>query len=410
MMRRARRGTILLVVLAVVAMVVVLVLASLAVIASRRAAAESRLSTVIARTAAESGLELALADASNSYTWRKAVASGAVFAASDSFPAASFSVVASDAVDGDTASNLDDPVTLTATGLSGQARQMTRLVLEPDTTAVTGLSCALAAGGDITFTSAVFRSLASAASNGDITASASTVSAPVAAAGSISGSTFGGSRSSGAARIVLPTQPWNDYVAVGTPISYAATGGQMRNVLLGPGRNPYGTNNAYGVYVIDAGGGDFLIRDSRVLGTIVVLNARTVEIRTCVTMDPAVAGWPVLIVQGSLYLTPLGSDLSESTLGTNFNPASVPYGGSSDADTADNYASSLNGIVYGSGNLTSDGGTRCTIRGALVIGGRAAVQGEFNLKYCIDPSSAPPGFRAGSGFKIRPASWSRVVQ
>jgi len=127
-------------------------------------------------------------------------------------------------------------------------------------------------------------------------------------------------------------------------------------------------------------------------------------------MDPAVPGWPVLIVQGSLYLTPLSTDLWESTIGVNLNPASVPYEGSSDFDTLDSYASTLNGIVFASGNVTSDAGTRCTIRGALLIGGSASLAGEFNLRYCVDTAAAPPGFWAGGGFTIRPGGWAKVVQ
>lgn len=405
-----RRGTILLLVLSIVALVVVLILASMAVLSSRRAAAESRVSAAIARAASDSALELALVDAANTYAWRSAVRSGSPFAASSSFPAASFSVVASDAVDADTSSNLDDPVTLTATGLSGAGRQLFSLVLEPDYTAVSGLACALAAGNDITMTSATIRSLQAVAANGIMSASGSSIQAPVSAVGTITGATYSGTRTPSASAVQIPAQPWADYTPIGTAISYASTGGQLRSTVLGPGRNPFGSTNAFGVYTIDAGGNDLVIRDARVLGTLVVLNAGTVELRSSVVMDPAVPGWPVLIVQGKLNITTLGTDLSESGIGVNFNPASVPYRGASDSDTADSYASTLNGIVYASGNLISDIGTRCTIKGALLIGGKATLAGEFNLRYSINPAAAPPGFWTGSGFKIRPGSWSRVVQ
>lgn len=406
----SRRGTVFLVVLSVVALVVVLVLASMAVISARRSAVEARLSGRIARAAAESGLELALVDAANTRAWRLSVQGGVPFASCESFPAASFSVTASDPGDGDVTVVLEHPVTLTAVGLSGSARQLTSLTLEPSTAGVSGLGCALAAGGDITMSSATVRSLGTVAANGNVTATSSSVQAPVAAAGTISGSTYLVSRTPGSPSVDIPAQPWSDYAAIGTAISYASTGGQIRSTVLGPGRNPFGTTNAYGVYVIDAGGNDLLIRDARILGTLVVLNARTVEVRTSVTMDPAVAGWPVLIVQGALYLTPLSADLWESTIGVNLNPASVPYEGSSDFDTFDSYASTLNGIVFASGNLTSDTGTRCTIRGALLIGGSASLAGEFNLRYCVDKTAAPPGFWAGSGFTIRPGGWAKVVQ
>ncbi|MCC6679098.1 MAG: hypothetical protein IT436_18390 [Phycisphaerales bacterium] len=405
-----RRGTVFLVVLSVVALVVVLILASMAVITARRAAAEARVSAVIARAAAESALELALADAANSFAWRTSVKSGAPFAASDSFPAASFSVTAADPVDGDVTTSLDDPVTLTGAGLSGSARQMASVVLELDTTAVSGLGCALAAGGDITLSSATVRSLGTIASNASVTATSSSVLAPVIAVGSISGSTYGVSRTPLSPAVQIPAQPWADYTTIGSALSYSLAGGQLRNVVIGPGRNPYGTTNAQGVYVVNAGGGNLLIRDARILGTLVVINAGTVEVRGSVVMDPAVTGWPVLIVQGSVYFTTVGNDLSESAAGANFNPVAVPYRGDSDIDTFDNFASTLNGIVYASGNITSDAATRCTIRGALLTAGKASLAGELNLRYCINTAAAPPGFRAGGGFKIRPGSWARAVQ
>ena len=77
---------------------------------------------------------------------------------------------------------------------------------------------------------------------------------PVAAAGSISGATYSAARTSAVAAVQMPGQPWLEYTPVGTAISYGSTGGQLRNLVLGPGRNPYGTTNAQGVYVIDAGG------------------------------------------------------------------------------------------------------------------------------------------------------------
>lgn len=409
-MHPARRGTVLLIILAVVALVVVLILSSMAVITTRRAAAEARVASLAARTAAEAGLELALAEAANSYAWRNAVKGGVPFAASDSFPSASFSVTAVDPVDADLASSLNDAVVLTATGLSGTARQMVAITLDPDHTPVTGLACALAAGSDITITSGTVRSQGLIMSNAGITATSSNVLAPAAAVGAISGATYGSTRSAGVPAVQIPSQPWLDYTAIGSVLTYGLTGGQIRNVVLGPSRNPFGPTNVNGIYVVDAAGNDLLLRDCRIFGTLVVLNARTVEVRTCVVMDPVVDGWPVLIVQGNLYLTPLSGDLSESTVGVNFNPVSVPYRGASDADLADTYASSLNGLVYASGNVSSDVGTRCTITGALLVGGKASLTGEFNLRYRASAVSGPPGFRAGSGFGIRPGSWARVVQ
>lgn len=405
-----RRGTVFLVVLSVVALVVVLILASMAVITARRAAAEARVSGAVARAAAESSLELAIAEATNSYAWRTSVKSGAAFAVSESFPAASFSVTAADPVDGDVSTNLDDPVTLTGAGLSGPARQMASVVLELDTTAVSGLGCALATGDDITFSSATVRSLGTIASNAAVTAGSSNIVAPVIAVGTITGSTYGLSRTPLSPAVQIPAQPWADYTAIGSTLSYGLTGGQIRSVVLGPSRNPYGPTNTQGVYIINAAGGNLLIRDTRVLGTLVVLNAGTVELRGSVVMDPAVNGWPVLIVQGTIFFNTVGGDLSESAIGTNFNPAAVPYRGASDFDTVDTFASTLNGIIYASGNISSDPTARCTIRGALLAGGKASLAGELNLRYCTDTTAAPPGFRAGSGFKIRPGSWARAVQ
>lgn len=117
-----------------------------------------------------------------------------------------------------------------------------------------------------------------------------------------------------------------------------------------PGLNSFAPLNSSGVYIVRPTS-DLTIRNTRIHGTLVVIMANTshkLKIEDNVFFEPAVPGYPALIVQGNLDLSYRsgGETLSESALATNFNPAGAPYVGSADGDTSDKYPSEIRGLIY----------------------------------------------------------------
>lgn len=402
----ARPGTVYLLVLVTVMLVAVLLVSGMFLAGVQRATAEAELDSISARAQAESGIEVGVHLATNSAAWRQSVSLSPVVAAT-AMADGSFATYAADPVDGDLGDDLNDPVILQSLGFRNNARQIVRVMLDPDWTPLTCLNYAMCAGGAISINSADLRCIGAIAANGAVTASSAYVTPDVYALGGATGSAYAGSRSTPAAAFTLPTTPWTAYSTWGTMIPInGISGRRIDRQLLSPGRNPYGATNAAGVYIVSCGGNDLRIRDSRIVGTLIVLNCGGLTLEKSVFMEPAVPGWPTLIVDGDLTFSTEAVDLSEST-SMNMNPASTPYKGQSDSDTTDTYPSVLVGIVYSAGSVVVSG--PAAVEGTLVARNSISVNAALTL-YSRPVTKAPPGFVAGNGFSIRPGSWARVVE
>src|SRR5262249_45424615 len=149
---------------------------------------------------------------------------------------------------------------------------------------------------------------------------------------------------------------------------------------LSPANNPYGATNPNGIYVIDCGGNTINIRNCRIVGTLVLLNARSDSlVDNQVNFAPAVANFPTLMVQGSMTFQYDTTPVSESSASRNFNPPSTPYNGVSNSTTSDTYPSILNGLVYISGNLSTKNSN--ALGGPVIVGGTFTANGSISLKY-----------------------------
>ncbi|HEX2838429.1 MAG TPA: hypothetical protein VHN77_09910 [Phycisphaerales bacterium] len=212
------------------------------------------------------------------------------------------------------------------------------------------------------------------------------------------------------AMIPNATDSFKHYASIGTTIAYSSLGGELRNTVLSPNRNPYGATNAQGVYVIDCGGGAITIRDCRVHGTLVILNAGSGSvIRDGVCIEPTSEALPALMVQGSVQFDMVSTDIAESSLAVNLNPATAPYAGVSDSDTSDVYPSWIKGLTYVSGSMTVNSGST-TIRGMLAVRGNLtlAANTQLRVRYA-KPSQPVPGFARITGMSLTPGSLKRVV-
>jgi len=200
-----------------------------------------------------------------------------------------------------------------------------------------------------------------------------------------------------------------DYISKATAVPYAAT---IEKVVLAPGCNPLGPTNPNGLYVIDTGGHDVTIRDSRICGTLIIRAAgHNVTVDEAILMQNHRSDFPVLLVEGALIIKPnsvVGS-LSESACNTNFNPVGAPYSGITDSDTTDQYPDEIRGLVHVKWSLRLQQTAR--VVGVVICEGTVACEDTNTIVYDAGLSANPPaGYTYVDGMKVSPGSWQQVVQ
>jgi hypothetical protein len=208
-----------------------------------------------------------------------------------------------------------------------------------------------------------------------------------------------------------PATVFDYYLEQGTRIASTS----LDRVVLSPNQNPFGSANAQGIYVIDAAGGSVSIRRSRIVGTVVIVNAGPggVELTDQVNWEPAYPNYPAMLIQGSLSIKIDNSKLSESDAGMNFNPSSTPWQGASDSANDDSYPSALAGILYCTGDLTfaGQGSNIQSLQGAVVCNGACSVVDKVNVTIKYDAAfhdTPPPGFLPGDSRVLMPRSWRQT--
>jgi len=189
----------------------------------------------------------------------------------------------------------------------------------------------------------------------------------------------------------------------------------LEHRLLSPSSNPFGPTNANGIYVLDCGGKDVIIADSRIVGTLMLKHAGgNSAIQGSINWQPAIANYPALLTDSKIEIALDSTALSEATVAVNFNPPGSPYpyaGGTANTTATDTYPSQITGIVYSSNDMDFSGAT--TILGQVTVGGRTSISGtSLKLTYSnLFYSTPPPGFDVG-GVPMNPVpgTWQRLAQ
>lgn len=181
----------------------------------------------------------------------------------------------------------------------------------------------------------------------------------------------------------------------------------IENVLFGSGSNPFGsrTPSANGIYSIDALGQDLLIRDCRINGTVVVLNANKVSLGNSISWEPSGRNFPALIANAPVEDQTLSDSLSEDTIGVNLNPTAAPYRGSSNTTASDSYPSTIVGPVISTGNIQLEG--EATLTGPVMTPLRVTVDSEslsINGQSDIILNPPPGFFRDPPTMRLIPSS------
>jgi len=393
-------------VLATVVLVSIAGVAGVLAVREQRAAVETAVDVEKARMIAQSGLELAESRLQNTSAWRTGIASGKLIS-DQPFASGTFSVLATDPVDDDLTDSTQDDLVLAARGVHGSATQIYRARFKPTTSAYDSLSVSAYAGTNILFSSCTLRAYGIVGCGGTAAAVTSNIYADVEAGVLAGGTTYRQSVKSLAATRTVPSaaDALAPYLAMGTEINHSSlpNGGEIKDLVLGPGVNPFGDVNAAGVYYINCGNQSVTIRDARISGTLVLVNAGSgSKVYNSALLEASTTGYPALLVDGDFTIALDAFDLTEGS--ANMNPAGVPYRGTADNDKNDKYPSMINGMVYVSGNLTIEHSS--TIYGPVLSRKAMTIRGSPVL-YPVTPNPTPPGFSSAGGFVMVSGSFTR---
>lgn len=319
-----------------------------------------------------------------------------------------------DPADGDLADDPMDSVQIVAQGIYGAARQKLGVSLYATVEPIDVLRAALHAAGGFEVQSGKTVAVEGAplSSNGTINNSG-TITGNVECAFYTGTGTVAGTVTPGA-----PSKPNPDpsvmsqLQAAATAIPYQST---MQRFVLSSGVNPWGSPNPNGVYVLNTGGADVVLKQFRVQGTLVIQCGadRTVTIDEAALVEPHSPDYPAIVTDGSIELK-LKSDstqLSESAEGTNFNPPGAPYNGVSDSDQNDVYPNEIRGLVHVKGTVNFS--ERTKVVGAVVTERTTTpfIWSKSPIQVTYDPilaSNPPLGYRKYQ-MKVQANSWKRLV-
>lgn len=374
-----------------------------------------------ARTYARAAVELGLHRINNDANWRTTYING-IETTAQSLGSNSNGTISWVLTDTDgSLTNADTDLRLAGVGRVGDTVQVSSVELILTSPPLSCLEVAVCSNGPVTFQSSSIESTNQTVfSNSSVTTySGTTVNSNVEAVGSITGSGYTGTTTTPVPARTVPTASVFDYyIANGTTISFSdlpkVSGKRtIADVVLSPGNNPYGATDPAGIYIIDCAGSSIVIRYSRIIATLVLINPASsgTIIEGQISWEPAIANYPALLVQGGgMQFAALATPLEEAARGVNFNPAGSPYQDSTDSDMSDSYPSLIEGLVYVSGTATVTA-NHPQFEGSLITGAELDVNSGQSLTVTYDSkffSNPPPGFSSGaSQAALVPGSWLR---
>ena len=319
--------------------------------------------------------------------------------------------------DGDLNDNATDSVRMIGVGRVGDAVYAASVLLEPGGDGLSSLESAIHSDDSLTVGSNTTLTVdEEASSNTDVSAFASgaSIDGDAWAAGIVTGTVTGSSQSSMSPDREMPdsTTVFDYYITQGTTINYSdLPSGEIDKQLISPNSNPFGSEtNSLGIYVIDCDGNTIVIKDSRILGTIVLLDVgANSQIDKDIHWEPVVSTYPALLVDGDLEMKWHGDHtLDESKAGVNFNPTGSPYLSVEDSDTDDEYPGVIRGLIYIAGKL--DITHECVLEGVVIVEDVCNVNDNTSISYDSSIlSQPPPGFTSGTEMQIVPGTWQRVA-
>lgn len=405
-----RRGSMYVAVLGCALVVAVIGLSALTVTRIERSYADATADFARSRLYAQSAIEMGMLRIRNDPEWRTTYPSG-VWETDRPIGEGTYTLEGIDPDDNNLKDRDTDPVVLTGTGVRGDTQYKLQVILVADTEPLTCLEVSLQAGND-----AIFQDPATVSGNQIISANntiqavgSCTINPDCEAVNGFVGAITPGSKTSGITPRTMPDSAtvFDYYITNGTLITVPDY--RIDKHLISPASNPFGpTTNSQGIYVVDCQSQNIVITKSRIVGTLVLLNTgANSEIKPSVYWEPAVANFPVLLVDGTLKMDVGSTDLTESAA-INFNPPGTPYEGAEDGDLDDSYPPIIKGLVYIRNDLFT--ANSVAIEGVLVVGNTLTSTGVLELNYrqtYLDEH--PPGFGATTRMVVSQGTWRQVV-
>jgi hypothetical protein len=409
---RDRKATMYLAVLGTALLVSLMTAAGLGVARVRNRALLSGNDTIEARRYAFSAIQIGLLKIKQNSAWRTTYTSG-VWESNRAIGGGSYTLEGVDPVDGNLANSSQNPLVLTATAVKGNARQKLRVTVVQSSTPLPVLNYGLAASGGITVNGgkSIRVDNLPLSSNGVIDNNG-TIYANVECQSFNHTGTITGSATVGAAAKSMPDAGvFAMYQSMATSINNPGT---IDRQVLGPTRNNLnGITNADGVYFIDATNGDLTIKRSRINGTLLVKlgNGRNLTITDAVLIHNYRPDFPTLLVDGgtvNIQMDSASKDLSELSIGTNFNPSNAPYNGNSNFTLVDTYPNEIQGLVHIRGTLQFHQTGR--VNGVVICEGTVTCKDTNQVIGVPGIYRNPPlGYAVGGEMVVLPGKWEQVV-
>lgn len=420
--RKRRRGSLYASVLVISLMVAMIGIASLQI-----ANVTLRQSTDIgslpsAQILARSAIEFAVLQLRSDPNWRTTYSNNTSYPTSGriSLGNGSFTYRFVD-VDGNLSDDDADAVRVWGIANVGEATWAESVLMLPTGSGISSLQASICSEGSLTTSSSACvesNQRVAAGSSISVSSTQSLLAAKYIEAGStITGNAAGLTSTSATARKMPSDTVFDYYLARGTYIDVSGLptvsgARRMGEVALGPGVNPYGVANPEGVYIIDCKNQKVTISDSRIVGTLILLEPGIdSSISDQISLAPAISNYPSLLVRGNLKFS-YQSDafLSESSEAINFNPSGAPDNGVTDADTSDRYPSLIRGLIYISGTLDAPSDSQTSVNEGTLLAGSITFSSSHRTKYSpLYSASPPPGFARGNPMVIAPGTWRREI-
>lgn len=187
----------------------------------------------------------------------------------------------------------------------------------------------------------------------------------------------------------------------------------MDQVLLSPDHNPFGTTNDRGIYLIDMKGSKLIVKNSRIHGTLVIIDpasSTALGDEAALSMSAAEPSLPTLIVlDQEILINPSEQGLVEDAVQVNFNPAGAAYPSvGSDDDMTDTFPSSIQGMIYSENHLRL---YNLSIHGAIVAHGDVDIHETFSMTYDSRfYRNPPPGFSGPEQIRLLLGSAKRITE
>lgn len=174
----------------------------------------------------------------------------------------------------------------------------------------------------------------------------------------------------------------------------------LERVAIGPKVNPRGATSGSGIYRLDVGGRNLVIRDCRIVGTVCIVNVGPeVRIEGSVSWRPVVAGDPIILLDGGTLVIATDEDpLCEVTVGRQMDSVELPYpypGGTASGALDAVIPSRLEGIIVVDGDVVFENAPR--IAGTVIAGGNGTINAAHLVLEAgdVDPGRVVLGIAPG---------------